>query len=63
MQETVLAKLSRLIESEPGYIVEGALNRNLLAENARKYDTELLNLLQKDAELKKHFFAETVHYD
>ncbi len=31
----------------------------MLAEDARKYDASLLNLLQKDKDLKGHFFAET----
>ena len=57
--EKVLQKLTKLIETDDKYIVEGALNRNLLAEDARKYETGLLNLLQKDKDLKSHFFAET----
>lgn len=57
--EKVLQKLTKLIEAEKKYIVEETLNRNLLAEDARKYDASLLNLLQKDKDLKVHFFAET----
>ncbi|AGL61835.1 putative type III restriction-modification system, methylase subunit M [Candidatus Saccharimonas aalborgensis] len=55
----ILAKLTALIEKNKAYIIDGSLNRNLLAADARKYDPELLNLLQKDAELKEHFFAAT----
>lgn len=55
----ILSKLTALIEKNKAYIVDGSLNRNLLAADARKYDPELLNLLQKDTELKKHFFAVT----
>lgn len=55
----ILSKLTALIEKNKAYIVDGALNRNLLAADARKYDTELLNLLQQDKELKEHFFAAT----
>jgi adenine-specific DNA-methyltransferase len=56
---TVLDKLSSVIEKNPKYKVEDAINKNLLAEDTRKYDAELLNLLQKDKDLKSHFFAET----
>lgn len=55
----ILSKLTALIEKNKAYIVDGSLNRNLLAADARKYDPELLNLLQKDKELKEHFFAAT----
>ena len=56
---TILDKLSKAVETNAKYKVEDALNKNLLAEDARKYDAELLNLLQKDASLKSHFFTET----
>ena len=56
---TVLEKLSSVIEGNKKYKVEDAINKNLLAEDARKYDADLLNLLQKDATLKSHFFADT----
>lgn len=55
----ILSKLTALIEKNNAYLVDGSLNRNLLAADARKYDPELLNLLQKDKELKEHFFAAT----
>lgn len=56
---TILDKLSKAVETNAKYKVEDALNKNLLAEDARKYDKELLNLLQKDKDLKSHFFTET----
>lgn len=55
----ILQKLTTLIESNKNYIIDGSLNRNLLAADARKYDSELLNLLQRDPEIKGHFFAAT----
>lgn len=54
-----LSKLTVLIEKNKNYIVDGSLNRNLLAADARRYDSDLLNLLQKDQEIKQHFFAAT----
>ncbi len=56
---TILDKLSKAVENNAKYKVEDALNKNLLAEDARKYDGELLNLLLKDTSLKSHFFTET----
>jgi len=56
---TVLDKLSSVIEGNKKYKIEDEINKNLLAEDARKYDSDLLNLLLKDASLKKHFFTET----
>lgn len=56
---TILDKLSKAVEANAKYKVEDAINKNLLAEDARKYDASLLNLLQKDKDLKGHFFAET----
>ncbi|NLI41647.1 MAG: site-specific DNA-methyltransferase, partial [Caldisericales bacterium] len=56
---TILDKLSKAVETNAKYKVEDALNKNLLAEDARKYETGLLNLLQKDKDLKSHFFSET----
>lgn len=55
----VLSILSIAIENNPKYKIEDAINKNLLAEDARKYDAELLNLLQKNGETKRHFFTET----
>lgn len=59
LQTNILSKLTNLIEGSPGYLVEGQINKNLLAADARKYDTNLLNLLLKDTDLRKHFFTET----
>ena len=56
---TILDKLSKAVETNAKYKVEDTLNKNLLAEDARKYDASLLNLLQKDKDLKGHFFTET----
>jgi adenine-specific DNA-methyltransferase len=59
LQTNILSKLTGLIESYPNYLVEGVINKNLLAADARKYDASLLNLLLKDADIKKHFFTDT----
>jgi type III restriction-modification system: methylase len=48
-------KLEKLLQ-HPEFLVEGQLNKNKLAELARKYDAKLLELLMSDEEVKKHFF-------
>lgn len=57
--QSVLGKLSKIVETNAKYKIEDTINKNLLAEDARKYNSELLNLLQKDVDLKGHFFVET----
>ena len=49
-------KLEKLLQ-HPEFLVEGQLNKNKLAELARKYDAKLLELLMSDEEVKKHFFT------
>lgn len=49
-------KLEKLLQY-PEFLVEGQLNKNKLAELARKYDTKLLELLMSDEEVKNHFFS------
>lgn len=49
-------KLEKLLQ-HPEFLVEGQLNKNKLAELARKYDAILLELLMSDEEVKNHFFT------
>lgn len=49
-------KLEKLLQHLE-FLVEGQLNKNKLAELARKYDTKLLELLMSDEEVKNHFFS------
>lgn len=58
--QSTLERLAKLFEKKQDeYFVDGVLNKNRLAEEARRYDTKLLNLLQRDESVKSHFFAET----
>jgi len=59
MPTNILSRLTLLIQENKTYVVDGNLNRNLLAADARKYNSDLLNLLQKDREIKEHFFTTT----
>ena len=49
--------LERLLEQNETFMVEGVLNKNKLAELARQYNPELLNLLISDEKISQHFFA------
>lgn len=50
-------KLESLLSTKDTFFVDGALNKNKIAELARKYDAKLLALLMSDEEVKDHFFS------
>lgn len=52
-------RLAELLRAIPAYIVDGRLSKNLIAELARKYDTDLLNLLLSDGVISGLFFTQT----
>lgn len=49
--------LERLLAQNDAFMVEGALNKNKLAELARQYNPELLNILMSDEKISHHFFS------
>ena len=51
--------LEQLLLTNEGMLIEGKINKNKVAEMARKYDSELLNLLISNDETKDFFFVET----
>lgn len=50
-------ELEQLLAQNDAFMVEGALNKNKLAELARQYNPELLNLLISDEKISNHFFS------
>ena len=50
-------ELERLLAQNDTFMVEGVLNKNKLAELARQYNPELLNLLMNDTKISKYFFS------
>lgn len=52
-------RLAQLLCEVPEYAVEGRLNKNIVAELARKYDVGLINKLLSDKDMKKLFFSES----
>ena len=50
-------ELEQLLAQNDTFMVEGVLNKNKLAELARQYNPELLNILMSDAKISKHFFS------
>ncbi|HEL0582171.1 TPA: site-specific DNA-methyltransferase [Streptococcus equi subsp. zooepidemicus] len=50
-------ELEQLLSQHEAFLVEGELNKNKLAELARQYNPELLNLLMSNEKISQHFFA------
>lgn len=50
-------ELERLLSQKDEFLVEGMLNKNKLAELARRYDPTLLNLLMSEPTISSHFFS------
>lgn len=50
-------ELEQLLAQNDTFIVEGVLNKNKLAEFARQYNPELLNILMSNTKISKHFFS------
>ena len=53
-----MSKLADVLAKRKEYTVEGMLNKNKVAQDARAYSPELMNLLLADADLKERFFTE-----
>lgn len=50
-------ELEQLLSQNEEYLVEGRLNKNKLADLARKYDSGLINTLMTDPKISEHFFS------
>lgn len=50
-------ELEQLLAQNDAFMVEGILNKNKLAELARQYNPDLLNLLMSDEKISNHFFS------
>lgn len=50
-------ELEQLLGQNDTFMVEGVLNKNKLAELARQYNPELLNILMSNDKISQHFFA------
>lgn len=50
-------ELEQLLVSQEAYLIDGQLNKNKLSELARKYDADLLRLLQSNEQVASHFFS------
>ena len=50
-------ELEELLSQHKIFLVEGVLNKNKLAELARRYDPELLNVLMGDEKVASYFFT------
>ncbi|MDG4511350.1 site-specific DNA-methyltransferase [Streptococcus suis] len=50
-------ELEQLLAQNDTFMVDGVLNKNKLAELARQYNPQLLNLLMSDEKISSHFFS------
>ncbi|HEM4972378.1 site-specific DNA-methyltransferase [Streptococcus suis] len=50
-------ELEQLLAQNDTFMVEGVLNKNKLAELARQYNPELLNILMSNEKISKYFFS------
>ena len=50
-------ELEQLLAQNDTFMVEGVLNKNKLAEFARQYNPELLNILMSNDKISKYFFS------
>ena len=50
-------ELEQLLAQNDTFMVEGVLNKNKLAELARQYNPELLNILMSNDKISKYFFS------
>ncbi|MBF8969843.1 site-specific DNA-methyltransferase [Streptococcus sp. NLN76] len=50
-------ELERLLLQNEDFMVENSLNKNKLAELARQYNSDLLNLLMSNEKISQHFFS------
>lgn len=50
-------ELEQLLAQNDTFMVEGVLNKNKLAEFARQYNSELLNILMSNDKISKYFFS------
>ena len=50
-------ELEQLLAQDDTFMVEGVLNKNKLAEFARQYNPELLNILMSNDKISKYFFS------
>lgn len=50
-------ELEQLLAQNDTFMVEGVLNKNKLAELAKQYNPELLNLLMSDGKISNYFFS------
>lgn len=57
MTKVMKQELERLLSQKDEFLVEGMLNKNKLAELARRYDPTLLNLLMSEPTISNHFFS------
>lgn len=60
--QSLLDDLTALLATEPSYIVDGKLAKDIIVESALNLDTTLLDLLASNQKISKQFFKKTKDY-
>lgn len=56
--QNLLNELTQLLSQDQRFVVEGKLLKNKVIESGLNLDKDLLKLLLKNKNIKKHFFTE-----
>lgn len=59
---SLIEDLTKLLASEPSYIVDGKIAKDVVVESALNLDTTLLDLLASDKNMSKQFFKKSKNY-
>lgn len=60
--QSLIDDLTALLATEPIYIIDGKVAKDIIVESALNLDTTLLDLLASDQMMAKHFFKKTKDY-
>ena len=60
--QSLIDDLTALLATEPSYIIDGKVAKDIIVESALNLDTTLLDLLASDQMMAKQFFKKTKDY-
>ena len=58
----LMKDLTALLASEPSFVINGKISKDVVVESALALDKTLLDLLTSDKEISKHFFKKSNNY-
>ena len=60
--QSLIDDLTALLATEPSYVIDGKVAKDIIVESALNLDTTLLDLLASDQIMAKQFFKKTKDY-